>query len=38
MELGKTMPVSQIKEKLEGVCIVGFRQKAIKNRYFTLNA
>lgn len=36
-ELGKTMPVSQIEEKLEDVCIVGFRQKAIKNGYCTLN-
>jgi hypothetical protein len=36
MELGKTVPVHQIEEKLEDTCIVGFRQKAIENRYSAL--
>ena len=36
-ELGETMPVSQIKQKPENVCIVGLWQKAIKNGYSALD-
>jgi hypothetical protein len=36
-ELGKTMPVSQIKQKSENVCIVGLWEKAIKNGYSALD-
>jgi len=36
-EFGETMPVSQIKEELENICIVGLGQKLIKNRYGALD-
>jgi len=35
-ELGETMPVCQIKEEREDMCVVGFRQKTLKNWYSTL--
>ena len=38
VELSKAMPVSQIKQNSESVSVMGLRQKAIKNRYGTLNA
>ena len=37
MELSEAMPVSQIKQDSEDICVVGFRQKAIKNWYGTLD-
>jgi hypothetical protein len=37
MELSEAMPVSQIKQDSEGICIVRLRQKAIKNWYGTLD-
>ncbi len=37
MELGEAVPVSQIKQDSEDICIVGLWQKAIKNRYGTLD-
>ena len=36
-KLGKPMPVSEIKEDIEDICIMRFREKAIKDRYRTLN-
>ena len=36
-ELSKSMPVSQVEKKLENDCVVGFRQKAIKNWYGALD-
>jgi len=36
-EFGETMPVSQIKEELENICIVGLGQKVIENRYGALD-
>jgi hypothetical protein len=35
-KLGQTMPVSQIEQNRENVCIVGLWQKAIKNGYRAL--
>jgi hypothetical protein len=35
-ELGETMPVSQIEQNCENVCIVRLWQKAIKNGYSAL--
>jgi hypothetical protein len=36
MELGETMPVSQIEQNRENISIVGLWQKAIKNGYRAL--
>ena len=36
MELGKTMPVSHIKQNFEDIGVVGLREETIKNGYSTL--
>jgi len=36
-KLGNPMPVSEIKENIEDICIMRFREKAIKDRYRALN-
>jgi hypothetical protein len=37
MELGETVPVSQIEQKSENICVVGLWQKVIKNGYSALD-
>ena len=37
LELGKAMPVNQVKQKLENAHIVGFRKEAIKDWYSMLD-
>ena len=36
MELGKTMPVSHVKQNFEDIGVVGLWQETIKNGYSTL--
>ena len=36
-KLSQSVPVGQIEQEFENTCIVGFREKAFKDRYSTLD-